>query len=38
MSSGRLEKPLFWIGSSLEDLRGFPKEVKDDVGFTLYQA
>jgi phage-related protein len=38
MSSGPLEKPLFWIGSSLEDLRGFPEEVKDEVGFALYQA
>jgi phage-related protein len=32
------DKPLLWVGSSLKDLRGFPEEVKDEIGFALYQA
>lgn len=31
-------KPLEWIGSSLQTLRAFPAEVKDHIGFALYQA
>ena len=31
-------KPLVWIGSSLKDLREFPEEVKDEMGFALYEA
>ncbi|MDA1000509.1 MAG: type II toxin-antitoxin system RelE/ParE family toxin [bacterium] len=31
-------KPVEWVGSSKEDLRGFPAEVQDHVGFALYQA
>ena len=31
-------KPLVWIGSSLKDLREFPDEVKDEMGFALYEA
>jgi phage-related protein len=31
-------KPLFWIGSSHKDLRSFPEEVQDEVGFALYNA
>jgi len=31
-------KPLFWIASSRDDLRDFPEDVKDVVGFALYQA
>ncbi len=29
------EKPLIWIGTSLEDLRKFPEEVKDEMGYAL---
>ncbi|MBX9628840.1 MAG: type II toxin-antitoxin system RelE/ParE family toxin [Gemmataceae bacterium] len=32
------DKPLFWIGSSLDDLSGFPPEVKRVMGFALRQA
>lgn len=32
------EKPLVWIGSSLRDLRAFPEDVKDVVGFALSEA
>ena len=31
-------KPLEWVGSSLDDLRSFPEEVRDEMGFALYQA
>jgi phage-related protein len=32
------EKPLRWVGTSLEDLRRFPSEVQDDVGAALSAA
>jgi phage-related protein len=32
------ERELIWIGSSLEDLRLFPEEVKDVMGYALYLA
>ena len=32
------DKPLFWIGSSLDDLRGFPEHVKRVMGFALRRA
>lgn len=28
-------KPLFWVGSSKDDLRAFPEEVKDVMGHAL---
>jgi len=31
-------KPLFWIGSALEDLTAFPSEVKREMGYALYVA
>ena len=31
-------KELFFLGDSDETLRGFPKEVRDEVGFSLYLA
>jgi phage-related protein len=31
-------KPLVWVGSSLKDLRRFPEEVKDEMGYALYEA
>jgi len=31
-------KPLDFIGSSREDLRGFPDEVKQDIGYALFEA
>jgi phage-related protein len=40
MSTGETEesKPLFWIGSSRDDLREFPEEVSHSMGFALWQA
>jgi phage-related protein len=32
------EKPLFWIGSSREDLLVFPEAVKDEMGTALTVA
>ena len=34
----RAMKPLFWIGSSLKDLRSFPEDVKDEIGHALQEA
>jgi phage-related protein len=31
-------KNLIWVGSSRRDLQAFPSEVKDVVGYALYQA
>ncbi|MGV3613896.1 MAG: type II toxin-antitoxin system RelE/ParE family toxin [Fimbriimonas sp.] len=31
-------KPIVWIGSSKADLADFPKEVEDDVGYSLFEA
>ncbi len=31
-------KPLFWVGPSLKDLRAFPEEVKDVIGYALEVA
>jgi phage-related protein len=32
------EKPLYWVGSSLKDIGGFPSEVQRSVGFALSAA
>jgi phage-related protein len=32
------EKPLFWVGSSKEDLLTFPEAVKDEIGTALSVA
>jgi phage-related protein len=32
------ERPLFWVGSSLEDLRAFPDAVIDLMGYALHLA
>ena len=31
-------KKLLWLGSSQKDLMKFPREVKQEVGYALYQA
>ena len=33
-----LLKPVIWVGSSRNDLRGFPDAVQDHVGYALYVA
>jgi phage-related protein len=32
------EKPLIWMGSALDDLKGFPDEVQDEIGVALSAA
>jgi phage-related protein len=32
------ERLVVWIGSSRRDLRGFPREVRRDIGQALYPA
>lgn len=32
------DKRLYWVGSSREDIRKFPEDVKDDIGYALRQA
>lgn len=31
-------KPVVWLGNSLDELRKFPDEVRDEMGYALYQA
>lgn len=31
-------KPVIWLGSSRNDLRGFPDDVQDHLGYALYVA
>src|SRR5437667_8855346 len=31
-------KPVRWVGGSREDLRGFPSEVRRDIGYALQFA
>jgi phage-related protein len=31
-------KPVEWVGSSLDDLRQFPEDVRQTVGYALYLA
>jgi phage-related protein len=32
------ERPVIWVGSSRRDLRGFPREVRREIGQALYAA
>jgi len=38
MSETAQPKPLVWIGSSKKDLKTFPQEVQDLLGYALYVA
>ena len=38
MSNAEQPNPLFWVGSSKRDLKGFPLEVRRTMGFALFQA
>lgn len=31
-------KDLIWLGSSLDDLKSFPSEVQDEIGYALHCA
>ncbi|MBI4207470.1 MAG: type II toxin-antitoxin system RelE/ParE family toxin [Betaproteobacteria bacterium] len=38
MEPRRRLKPLFWTGSSRKDLKSFPAEVQDEMGYALRDA
>jgi len=38
MAAYKNEKPLFWIGSSRNDLKECPDEVQDFIGYALHWA
>src|SRR5207253_2971265 len=38
MSNSEPPRPLFWVGSSKKDLKGFPQAVRRMMGFALFQA
>ena len=31
-------KDIVWVGSSLDDVKGFPAQVRHEIGFALYRA
>jgi len=33
-----MEKQIFWIGDSLEELKQFPKDVRHEIGYALHIA
>ena len=38
MGTRSQDKPLFWIGSTLDDVRRFPDDIKRTMGFALRRA
>lgn len=38
MNGKKEVKPLFWVGSSKNDLREFPEDVQDAMGYALHHA
>ncbi len=32
-----MERPIFWIGTSLDDLKTFPLEVRKEAGYQLHR-
>ena len=38
MANTSQPKPLFWIASTRDDLREFPNEVRQIIGYGLYLA
>lgn len=36
--NGEFLRPIAWIGSSLDDLKSFPKTVQKEIGFALHQV
>ena len=32
------DRPVIWVGSSRRDVRGFPREVRRDIGIAIYAA
>ena len=38
MSTNEVKKPVIWMGTSLNDLKQFPDEVRGEMGYALYLA
>ena len=38
MNKQEFVKPVYWMGSSLRDIRLLPKDVRDEFGFAIYRA
>lgn len=38
MAESTIRKPVIWVGSSLKDLKGFPRRVQHDMGAALRVA
>ena len=38
MNTNEVNKPVVWLGNSLDELKKFPDEVQDEMGYALYQA
>ena len=38
MKEERVIKPVVWVGLSHEDLKNFPDDVQDEMGYALYVA
>jgi phage-related protein len=38
MYNAETERPIVWVGSSRTDLRRFPRQVRRDIGQSLYAA
>jgi phage-related protein len=38
MYNDSMDRPIIWVGSSRKDLRGFPREVRRNIGQALYAA
>lgn len=38
MNEGRILKRVDFVGSSRDNLKAFPEEVKQDIGYALYEA
>ncbi|QJE74499.1 type II toxin-antitoxin system RelE/ParE family toxin [Aerophototrophica crusticola] len=34
----REPKPVYWVGSGRKDVRAFPEDIRDAVGFALFAA
>ena len=34
----KMPTPVEWVGSSKDDLKAFPAEVQDNIGFALYHT
>ena len=38
MSTNEVKKSVVWLGNSLDELRKFPDDVRDEMGYALYLA